>query len=34
MNTKVILLPLPQVEGLPFLLAPENWLKLHSPQKT
>ena len=26
--------PTPPVEDLPFLLTPEEWLKLHSPLKT
>ena len=26
--------PYPPVEDLPFLLTPEDWLKLHSPVKT
>ena len=26
--------PYPPVEDLPFLLTPEDWLKLHSPLKT
>ena len=30
----LISLPPPLVVDLPFLITPENWLKLHSPLKT